>query len=273
MWQNVESRFKAAGVTNVVWVMNYSGYKAWDCLVPAMWPGNNLVDWVTYDTYSSSDATTWDSTVGRFYKVLTSDNSSTNNFQSKPWGVGEFGDCKTTDQAHVYQYYGQAKTALDANSYPKLKMYMVYDDNGNGAGMGCLTEYSVTGTLDQTEQTDYNAFANDPRFTDAYYENGTTTPPTAGGPTISITSPASGATLSKIVVISDKVNAPAGVKQVTVSYDGTHVIRAATAQNSYGWGTRWGTQKIANGKHTVTATVTDKNGKTQSSTITVTVHN
>jgi hypothetical protein len=272
MWQNVESRFKADGVTNVVWVMNYSGYKAWDCLVPSMWPGNNLVDWVTYDTYSANDSATWGNTVGRFYNVLASDNSNTLNFESKPWGVGEFGDCKTSDQAHIYQYYGEAKAALDANTYSRLKMYMVYDSNGNGAGMGCMTDYSLKGTLDPTEQTDFNAYANDPRFTDAYYQK-STPPPTTAGPTISITAPANGATLSGIVVISDKVSAAAGVKQVTVSWDGTHVIRMATVQNAYGWGTRWGTQKVPNGKHTLTATVVDKNGKTQSSSVTVTTHN
>jgi hypothetical protein len=97
--------------------------------------------------------------------VLQNDNSATDNFETKPWGAAEWGDCDTSDQAHVYQYYGEAKAALDANSYPRLKMYMIYDDNGNNAGMGCLTEYSKAGTFDPTEQSDYNAFADDVNFT------------------------------------------------------------------------------------------------------------
>ena len=164
MWQNVENRFAADGVTNVVWVMNYMGYAQWDCLVPQLWPGNNLVNWVTYDSYSTSTSSTWANTIGRMYGVLTNDSNNTTNFLSKPWGLAEFGDCTTANQAHVYQYYAEAKAALDANLYPNIKMYMVYDSNGNNAGMGCLTDYSKAGIYDPTEQADFNAFADDPIF-------------------------------------------------------------------------------------------------------------
>ncbi len=164
MWAYVENRFKADGVTNVVWVMNYMGYKPWDCLVPDLWPGNGLVDWLTIDSYSSGDSSTWDNTVGRFYNVLVNDNNATTNFESKPWGAGEWGDCEVTDQAHVYQYYAEVKNALDANTYPRLKMFMIYDNSGNNAGMGCLTGYSKAGTPDPTEQAHYNNFVNDPLF-------------------------------------------------------------------------------------------------------------
>lgn len=181
MWQNVENRFKADGVTNVVYVMNYMGYYKWDCLIPEMWPGNDLVDWVTYDVYSSGDSSTVSNTIGRLYNLLETDNSSTTNFESKPWGAAEWGDCNTADQAHVYSYYQQMKTALDDNTYPRLKMYMVYDDNGNNAGMGCLTEYSKAGTYDPTEQTDYNNFADDPIFTSSYTQPSDTTPPSMPG--------------------------------------------------------------------------------------------
>jgi hypothetical protein len=177
MWQNVENRFNADGVTNVVYVMNYMGYYKWDCLIPEMWPGNNLVDWVTFDVYSSGDSSTVSNTIGRLYNLLETDNSSTTNFESKPWGAAEWGDCNTTDQAHVYQYYQQLKNALDGNAYPRLKMYMVYDDNGNNAGMGCLTEYSKAGIYDPTEQAGYNMFADDPIFTSSYSQPGDTNPP------------------------------------------------------------------------------------------------
>lgn len=184
MWQNVENRFNADGVTNVVWVMNYMGYQPWDCLVTQLWPGNNLVDWVTYDMYSTSDSTNWANTIGRFYNVLSSDSNSTTNFDSKPWGLGEFGDCQTKDQAHVYQYYQQAKAALDANTYPNLKMYMIYDNvNGPGAGPGCLTDYAQNGTYDPTEQSNFNQFANDPIFTQAPTPTFTPTPTPSLTPT------------------------------------------------------------------------------------------
>jgi hypothetical protein len=173
-WSYIENRFNTDGVTNVVWVMDYMGYSAWDCLVPGLWPGNSLVDWVTWDSYSAGDSTTWANTVGRFYNVLTQDNSATANFESKPWGAGEWGDCLTLDQAHVYQYYDEAKAALDAGTYPRMKMYLNFASTiGPGAGLACLTDYSKAGAYDPTEQQYFNSFANDPIFTS---ESGGATP-------------------------------------------------------------------------------------------------
>jgi hypothetical protein len=164
MWAYVENRFNSDGVTNVVWVMNYMGYQTWDCLVPDMWPGNNLVDWVTWDPYSTGDSSTYSNTVGRFYHLLESDNTTANNFTSKPWGLGEWGDCNTADQAHIYGFDDQAKAALDANTYPRLKLHMIYDDTLNEPTLGCLTNYSAANVQDPTEQNHYNLFANDNAF-------------------------------------------------------------------------------------------------------------
>jgi fibronectin type III domain protein len=164
MWQNVESRFKKDGVTNVVWAMNYSGYSKWDCLVPSMWPGNSLVNWVTYDTYPDDKNTTWASTVGRFYNVLQADNSSADDFTSKPWGVAEFGTCSLADESNAYSYFASAKSALDAGTYSRLKMYMIYASTGNGAGPGCLTNYNIRNSFDGTKQADFNKFADDSHF-------------------------------------------------------------------------------------------------------------
>jgi hypothetical protein len=166
MWRNVEARFRADGVTNVVWVMDYQGSPQWACLVRQMWPGNSLIDWVTYDTYSTGTSSTWDNTVGWFYSVLTHDSNKVTDFTSKPWGVAEFGDCATPGTAHASQYYLGAKAALDANGYPRLKMYMVYDNSlGPRAGLGCLTNYTVAGAYDPAKQTGFNLFADDPIFT------------------------------------------------------------------------------------------------------------
>ena len=36
------ARFTSDGVRNVVWVMDYMNYSPFDCLVPDLWPGNDL---------------------------------------------------------------------------------------------------------------------------------------------------------------------------------------------------------------------------------------
>ncbi len=176
MWQNVESTFRAEGATNVVWVMNYTGASKWDCVVPQLWPGNNLVNWVTFDAFGTDQQPTWDATVGRMYNVLSADSSPATDFDALPWGVAEFGTCAMTNERSSDNYYKSAKTALDTNQFPKLKLYMVYDDTA-GAGLGCLTDSSIRGTHDTTKQASFNAFANDPVFTESF------TPPSQGVPT------------------------------------------------------------------------------------------
>jgi Glycosyl hydrolase family 26 len=163
MWRNVERIFRAEGVTNVVWAMDYQAPATgqWDCLVPQLWPGNKLVDWVLYDTYSRNSQDTWTNTVGRFYYFLSHESSPRVDFDSKPWGVGEFGTCSNNDSAVAQDFYLEAKSALAANDYPRLKMYLAYEDTGGpAAGKGCLSDYNNDGTYDRAKQANFNQFAS-----------------------------------------------------------------------------------------------------------------
>ena len=162
MWRNVERRFAADGVTNVIWAMDYQAPAngQWDCLVPQLWPGNKLVDWVLYDTYSRNSRGTWVGTVGRFYAVLARDSSPRVNFDAKPWGVGEFGTCSNSDVSVARDFYLQGAAAVAANTYPRLKMYLAYDDTGGPqAGAGCLSNYDNNGSTDAVKQANFNQFA------------------------------------------------------------------------------------------------------------------
>jgi hypothetical protein len=162
MWRNVERRFRAAGVTNVIWVMDYQAPEdgMFDCLVPRLWPGNNLVDWVVYDAYSRNPYATWDDTVGRFYHVLSDDSTPRANFKSKPWGLGEFGTCSNPSADAASDFYVQAKSAFNANAYPRLKMYLAYTSaSGPKAGPGCLSNYNQNGQPDAAKQAKFNEFA------------------------------------------------------------------------------------------------------------------
>ena len=156
MWRNVENIFRAQGTSNVVWTVDYQSYKKFNCLVPLLWPGNNMVDWVLYDTYSRNAQGTWNRTVGPFYQLLLHDSSPQVNFDSKPWGLGEYGTCSNPDTAMAQDFDLQAKTAFEANEYPRLKMYLAYDDAG--ANKGCLSNYTAQGQLDPTKQSDFNQF-------------------------------------------------------------------------------------------------------------------
>jgi uncharacterized repeat protein (TIGR01451 family) len=189
MWQNVENIFNQVGATNVIWTMDYAGLPSgqWDCLVQPLWPGNNLVDWVGFDAYSQTSLKTWDQSIGRMYNVLASQSTPATNFDSKPWGALEFGDCDSSKASQIQQYFANADSDFTADTYPNLKMYLAYASTGNSAPEGCLSDYDANDAYDAVKQTEFNQFAND-------VLNSTTppdaTPPSApGGLTATVASP------------------------------------------------------------------------------------
>ena len=178
MWAYVENRFAADGVTNVVWVMDYMNDPTWQCLVNDLYPGDNLVDWILFNAYGSGSSPNFDNVVSSFYNYLTANSDAAHDYLAHPWGIAEWGINGYT-VAKEEAYYDQAKTALDGNMFPNLKAYVVFDENAEGSATGnsCRVGYDDNGTWDPTKASHYYAFADDPRFTNAYY----TTPPSVPG--------------------------------------------------------------------------------------------
>ncbi len=159
MWQRAHDIFVSAGVTNVVWVMNYMSLAKWDCAVKDVWPGNNLVDWVAYDPYPTN-GTLGD--VSRFPKLLAALTDTTHAFTGKPYMLAEFGSI-SCDQQATYTFYGRLKAAVDAGTVPNLRGLVVFDaQTAVTAGTDIRTRYDCHGGLDQREQTEFDRLATDP---------------------------------------------------------------------------------------------------------------
>jgi Bacterial Ig domain len=90
-------------------------------------------------------------------------------------------------------------------------------------------------------------------------------------PTISITLPAEGATVSGSVTIQATASDDDGVTQVLFK-DGATVIGTDT-NGADGWATAWDTTPVAGGSHTITATAIDTIGQMGSDSNNVTVDN
>jgi hypothetical protein len=157
MWANVEARFDAAGVTNVVWVMNYMNYAPWDCLINDLWPGNGLIDWVFYESYSDNNST-FPVQTAHFYNLLTNQTDATHNYLSKPWGIGEFGT-NATNLSVRDTYYTGVKNALDSNEFPKLKLLSEYDSPGVGGDF--RVAFTDAGAPDPASLANFMTLAKD----------------------------------------------------------------------------------------------------------------
>ena len=235
MWRNIESRFAARGVTNVVWVMNYMSYQGWDCLLPELWPGNDLVDWVMFDPYNTGSSHSWSTSVGRFYNLLTAKSDSTHDFLSKPWGLAEFGIGGSTTQAQAYAYYDAARASVEANEFPRLKAYVAFDSEGTAH---TRTSYSVAGALDAVEQQHFTSLANSPAF-----RQGDTT-----APTLRLIRPQTGDSVQGDVPISATASDSIGVTDVSYALDGGPGISLTTGPDGSAAGT-WDTTSATDGPH------------------------
>src|SRR5581483_10468042 len=139
---------------------NYMGWKAWNCMVDDLWPGNDLVDWIIWDPYGDNNLD-FSGSVSPFYNFLASSSDADHDYLSKPWGLGEFGTIATTTAAQ-HSYYAGIKSALDSGVFPRLKLLSVFDCLGtNGDDR---IRYDSTGNVDPGEVSQWTALASDPNI-------------------------------------------------------------------------------------------------------------
>ena len=90
-------------------------------------------------------------------------------------------------------------------------------------------------------------------------------------PSVSVTNPSDGATVSGTVSVTADASDDNGVSQVQFFVDGGSI--GTDSDGSDGWSTSWDTTTTSDGDHTVTAEATDTAGQTASDSVTVTVDN
>jgi hypothetical protein len=274
MWAYVENRFAADGVTNVVWAMDYMNYPPWNCLIPDLYPGDQYVNWITFNAYDSGTTESFDDNISNIYNILTNDSSSSQNFLSKPWGIVESGISGESVSAEE-TFYDQEKAALDNNMFPKLKMYMIYDsqDQGSSTGTNYRVGYDDNGTVDTPKGQHYYTFVSDPRFTDAYYQTIAPAPSPITDttpPTVNLINPLNNAIVNGAITISGSASDNVGVTKVGLYIDNKLISTATTAPYDFAVNTALYT----NGTHSVYLQAFDAAGNTAiTPTVLLTVSN
>lgn len=140
MYRHVVDRFRAAGVTNVVYVMNYMGAQKWaqKSWFKDVYPGNSYVDWLAFDPYMTATIGSQTGTFKRLMNQYWGDGSWRGEYRwavqqhpGKPvmlaeWGIGE----KPGEAAWKAKFY--QSVVRDAKNFPQLKA-LVYFSNPQGA--------------------------------------------------------------------------------------------------------------------------------------------
>jgi hypothetical protein len=136
MYRHTVQRLRAAGVTNVVFVMVYMAYEPW-CVQPwfvDLWPGDDVVDWVGFDPYlfarpggyghgdftylvnRTSNTARWPG----FYSWVTRTHGN-KPLMVAEWGVYEY----LTDPAQKAWIF--STVAAQLGRYPAIKALVYFD--------------------------------------------------------------------------------------------------------------------------------------------------
>ncbi len=273
MWQNVRNRFNSLGISNVVWVVDYQSYEPLDCVIDDLYPGNNLVDWVVTNGYGNSNQANYTTNVQHYYDFFTNHSNTSHNYTSKPWGIIEW-NIQGVSGTVGATYYDQAKAALDNNTFPRLKMNVVFDSIGPDIPVkDYRVQYDNTGLTSALKQSHYNAFAQDARFTDSFYGSSTDNPPT-----VSLTAPVAGNVSTTSVSLAATATDDHAVANVGFSYK-LHTVTAwsliGTLDTTSPYAVTWNTATLTPGaQYDVRAIATDSIGQTSTASIvTVTIAN
>lgn len=181
------------------------------------------------------------------------------------------------------------------NTYPSIRFTGRLDGDPSGQmtqGEGTIVAGSGYQTHSSGRWGDYSMLSVDPTddctfwYTQEYYASVGSAPwrtrigsfrlSDCGGtvdnpPSVTITAPNDGATVSGSVPITADASDDKRVGQVEFLVDGSSI--AVDSDGSDGWSASWDSGTVGDGSHTVSATATDTAGQTTTDSITVTVDN
>ncbi len=150
--------------------------------------------------------------------------------------------------------------------------FLSYDDTtGLKSKLNYVSTTGIGGVMIYEIGMSYYQATGDNPFLDVaqeYLQGQSSTTPT--GPTVSISSPSNGTTVSGTINISANVTDNLSITGVTFKVDGNQLGSTLT---SAPYSTSENTMGLLNGTHTITATATDAGGNTATSSTTVTVSN
>lgn len=144
-WRHLHQLYAQAGASNAVWVWVMTGNQANLERAGELWPGNQYVDWISWNNYNQSGCRTREIDVARyqsfeeglrdFYEWLKSTGLVKGIDANKPIMISEAGSARYADNpAKSAQWYADIPAALA--KYPQVKAVGLWASGGGGSEGG-----------------------------------------------------------------------------------------------------------------------------------------
>ena len=172
MWHYIMDRFKAKGVTNAVWAMDFSTEANFEYMQPhmaALWPGDadHTIDWLLWNvfTYQESRGESWETLTGRGYDLFTNYSgvpqeycdytaespsakvcqNYTVDWNDHLWGIGAWGanavkDWQMVDEGDRAKFLRDAADAFGSERFKRLRAHVYFDSYGTPADKASSSE-------------------------------------------------------------------------------------------------------------------------------------
>lgn len=131
-YRHIHDRFEALRATNVVWVWTVTGFEPHWGRYDALYPGDDVVDWVAWDAYNFYDCKhlpwkTFGQAVAPFYRWLS------DHHANKPFMLGEYGTVADgRDPGTKVRWYDDVVAVLAG--HPRIKAVAQFDQVPGGPG-------------------------------------------------------------------------------------------------------------------------------------------
>jgi PKD repeat protein len=148
-WRHVHDLFVAKGATNAVWVWITTGYSPNFPTYAGFYPGNDVVDWISWEAYSTTACSTsrnvltgtFANDAGPMYNWLHDGHGAAAGIDvSKPEMISEYGAVYDSGKPGAQGAWYQGISQLLKNQYPDIKAVAKWDNTGTN----CQYQMSVS---------------------------------------------------------------------------------------------------------------------------------
>jgi hypothetical protein len=135
-WRHLHDLYESAGATNAVWTWVMTGNPDNLDRAASLWPGNDVVDWISWNVYNQSGChsgtvdqdkfKSFDDEVKPFHDFVNKRGASIGMDSSKPMMISEAGSVRYPDAPELSaDWYAAIPTTL--RDYPGIKAVALWD--------------------------------------------------------------------------------------------------------------------------------------------------